>query len=262
MWAPPVSAATALTVTPNSDLGDGQLVTVHGTGFTPNVDIGYCEGIQDATPAQNDCGGVAGLTTSAADGSFQVNINVYRRINVPSLGRTVDCVVEQCYVAAAEFDHIAETAAYAPITFDPAQPDVRIKTRATGLILGDDVYNPTGASQSRNHAVAPGGRWTYTVQIQNDGPTTDDLTVSAPTPTDGFSVKYFLGYYDVTAAVSGAGFTFTDVGAGAIRTIGVQIRAGVSTPERAKTFFLVTARSDRTGALDAVGTGAVVRASV
>ena len=51
-----------LTVTPSTGLADGQTVTLHGSGWEPGHDIGFCQGSRLEPPSPSDC----------ADGRFAV----------------------------------------------------------------------------------------------------------------------------------------------------------------------------------------------
>ena len=87
---------------------------------------------------------------------------------------------------------------------------------------------------TRNHAIAPGGKWSYALRVQNDGEVSDDLVFSAPQPANGsVRTRYFVGYYDVTTAVNGSGFTFADVSPGETRSIAVQFVAAPDAVDRA-----------------------------
>ena len=69
--------------------------------------------------------------------------------------------------------------------------------------------------------------------MKNNGEATDNLHVGfAGAGFNGFSgeVRYFVGYYDVTALVNGPGRVYEDVPAGEIRNLAVQSRAGSEAP--------------------------------
>ena len=68
--------------------------------------------------------------------------------------------------------------------------------------------------------------------VQNDGDITDDLILSAPNvPTPPLAVRFYVGYFDVTAAVTGSGFTFHDVAPGQSFVFAVEFRADVDIAE-------------------------------
>jgi hypothetical protein len=118
------------------------------------------------------------------------------------------------------------------------QPDAQIRRVSDGMVFGDDVYGRFPPSdQIRKHTIAAGADWSFAVQVQNDGQRTDDITVTASAilqPPD-IKVRYFAGWFDVTASVTGTGFTFADVPPGGIRKLPVQFRAspGASVGSRA-----------------------------
>jgi hypothetical protein len=237
--APTASAATGtITVTPNTGLSSGDVVTLSGQGFAPSALIATCEGRFDGTPGIEDCGGSAETFTSAADGSFSRQITVRRFLTVG--GTPLDCASPgaSCGIGAAEYNDIAGTAVAVPISFAPAtghpRPDLGVKRRDTQQLLYDGEYFPTvSAAPARRHALAADGTWTYALVVQNDGDVPDDLVLTEPTPPVApFSTRFFYGYYDLTAAVAGSGLVFHDVAPGQSFTIAVNI-SGVGAPDDA-----------------------------
>ena len=102
------------------------------------------------------------------------------------------------------------------------------------MIFDDNVYNLDVAA-GRSHTIAPGGFWTYALQVQNDGPTTADLTVAASTSSsEGLSAEaqFIYAYHVVTSFVlSSSGFTFDDVAPGEVRTFGLRFQVPAGVPE-------------------------------
>src|SRR6476659_6648200 len=80
-FASPASAATALAVTPNTGLVDQPVVHLSGSGFTPNAQIGYCQGVQRAVPTRSDCGTGPFLTFADANGNFSTDAQLFRFIS-------------------------------------------------------------------------------------------------------------------------------------------------------------------------------------
>jgi len=81
------------------------------------------------------------------------------------------------------------------------RPDGRIRLGG-GAFAGNDIYNTTGAGQSRIGAAALGRSITFGISIQNDGTSVDRFKVKATgTARSAYTVKYFRGTTDVTAAV-------------------------------------------------------------
>ena len=221
MPGPAASAATGtVTVTPNTDLSAGDVVTISGSGFAPLVDVGACEGIIAGTPGLEDCGATIGVFGTDENGAFSSQFAVRRFLTVG--GQPVDCASPgaQCAIAAAVFDDIANTAVVVPLTFLPAtstpRPDLIFKRRDTQQLLENDQYFPTvPAAPQHTHAIASPGAWTYAVVVQNDGDVADDLVVTTPhVPQPPFAVRVFFGYFDVTAAVTGSGLVLHNVAPG------------------------------------------------
>ena len=254
----PAYAARTLTVTPSTDLVEAQTVSVAGGGFNPSVGVGFCQAIMAATPSQSDCGAPFGTTTSSPSGEISFDYTVRQSMFVPSLGRTVNCWVETCFIGAAEINDIAGTATFAPLTFVHVQPDGRIARLSDGTIFGDDVYNRDGSSgQTVTHTITPGANWSFAVQVQNDGARTDDITVTAASifSSPDVTVRYFAGWFDVTSYVTGAGFTFGSVPPGGIRRLPVQFRASSGAAIDSRSRQLVTFTSRTAPVVDAVVVG-------
>jgi hypothetical protein len=221
--AQPASAAIAFSVTPDDGLVNGQSVTAHGEGFPANATVF----LQVCLVGDPTCG--AGQNVfSDPSGSFSAPYTVARVI-----GRHRDCLQWSCEVRAS-INGVTQAAW--PIAFAQIQPDAQVRRRSDGVIFFDNKYDnepPLGncCEQQKNHAITPGGKWSYAVVVQNDGDDDDDFTVTGDAgPINFFTIRYFVGYYDVTALVTGSGFTFHGVAPGASRTMGVQFRATASAP--------------------------------
>jgi len=264
MWAGPASAATALTVTPNTNLVDGQTVTIDGSGFSSSTSVGVCEAVMDASPGPEDCnnGGYATVGTSAS-GDFSVPFAVKQSIFVPSLGRVVHCWIESCFIGAADTSNVAGTAAFAPLTFVHVQPDAQVRRLSDNVIFGNDVYGTDGTGETVTHSVAPSGAWSFAVQVENDGARTENITVNAAAvlSAPGVSVRYFAGFIDVTSFVNGSGFTFANVPPGGIRKLPVQFTATSGASIGARSQQLVTFHVGAITAVDAVRVGVRVDAA-
>jgi hypothetical protein len=250
VWSSPASAASALTVTPHADLADNQLVTIDGSGWPADTDIGYCEAVPDSTPTQGDCIGGAALVSSSSTGSFSVTYHVVRRASSSEHGQ-VDCAVTQCVIAAAVFSDIANTVKTVDISFNPAQIDVRLKQRATGVITGDNVYTPT--IQSINRTFAPATSFAFALQVQNDGPATDDaiITASAEPIARDISARYYVGYYDVTALITGSGVRIRNLAPGQIKGLAVKVTVASAAVKGEFSLFRLSFASGAGGGSDA-----------
>jgi protocatechuate 3,4-dioxygenase beta subunit len=140
-------ATQTLTVTPDTGLADGDVVTLQGTGFTASASVGYCQGVFDEAPDVSDCDsfpnlGRIGLSPVNTAGEFSAQYIVRRFISVSGIG-TVDCAQPSanCAISAS---NVSGTSAVGPpvvtpISFAPQPPLSLTVTPDTGLVDGDLV---------------------------------------------------------------------------------------------------------------------------
>ncbi len=111
--------APRTTVTPATNLVDGQLVRVTGTGFAANIDVVVVQCSTDPPFPENcDLGAVQFLRTDA-HGNVATQYFVARKLFVGS-GDTFDCATTACVMAVSDLD-VANFDS-APITFNPSAP--------------------------------------------------------------------------------------------------------------------------------------------
>lgn len=101
LLATPASAATAISVTPNTGLSDGQTVSVTGSGYTPGaaVNVGECA---SATVCSSD----VKYLTADANGAISVSLDVKKSFTAKDWNTgqdiEVNCAAVQCNVTAWE----------------------------------------------------------------------------------------------------------------------------------------------------------------
>ena len=132
------------------------------------------------------------------------------------------------------------------VTVGRLRPDAKIR-RGTGSTAGNDVYNTSGADQTKNGSVGAGGTVTFTVTFQNDGTVDDDFFVRGPASNTRFRVTYLFGGVDVTARVTAGTFRLEGVPAGFSYALTVKIKAKAGAPRGA----VFTAKVKATSAFDA-----------
>ena len=136
--------APTITVTPSTGLGDGQVVQVTGTNFSPTEKLGLaeCESNDDVAIAVF-CDGAIVVpfsppnlvpVTVGSDGSFTSSFTVKRTITVPSGSPTlppgpVDCTTA-CEIRVVDESSLA-TVAQASISLEPLQLSISIMPEAT-----------------------------------------------------------------------------------------------------------------------------------
>ncbi|HEY3669522.1 MAG TPA: neocarzinostatin apoprotein domain-containing protein [Acidimicrobiia bacterium] len=120
----PIPPPPTLTVTPDTDLVDGQPVTVTGGDYPPNslVVMSQCA---TATQPAGFCGFIYGSATTDANGAFTTTFNAHRAVydfNAFPVASVVDCAgaPQLCSIVAftGDRDWIASRA----LDFDPAAP--------------------------------------------------------------------------------------------------------------------------------------------
>jgi hypothetical protein len=260
-WATPAWAARGITVTPSTDLIEGQQVTVTGSDFSPNALIGICEGVVSATPSRNDCSYSQKTGRASTSGDFSLSLTALQQFTTLTLGREVHCWVENiCVVLAAEIDEsslpdinlIPGTAVYsAPLTFLHVQPDLRIRRLSDDAIRFDDQYLSMIKDEWAVNTTTPPRNFSYAIQVQNDGNVTDALTVRGfdatprnTVPSPDISVRYFCAWQDVTSQVlSETGFTFPHMPPGAFGKLSLQFLVSANAPVDAKSHQAIAVTS-------------------
>jgi hypothetical protein len=90
------------------------------------------------------------------------------------------------------------------------QPDALISTSATSGYVGNDIYNTTGAGQTRTATARRTKVRTFYVRVTNDGNTTNTFRLTGSAPTTGSSVRYHSGTTDITTQMrSATGYRLT-----------------------------------------------------
>jgi len=191
-------AARLLDVSPSTGLIDLQVVQLDANGFAPIASVAMCQAAS-GVPGPGGCGGPIEFDTTSSAGTFSHPYTVRRFISVPSLGRTVDCLVEHCLMEAAELSDI--TAAVATeisfASFPPPTTRGTLTASPRTHLHDDDVVALAGRGFTPN----------VTVQIAECNSAPHD-------PTD------CLGFPVVTATTDASGaFTSTFTVARSIPTI-------------------------------------------
>jgi CSLREA domain-containing protein len=127
---------------------------------------------------------------------------------------------------ATATDSSSDTSAFsAPVTATPRRPDGRIR-KGSGSYVGDNIYNNTGANQTRSGKGAKGATLTFGVSVQNDGPSDSFLIHAFGSATSQYTITYLHGSTDITAAVVAGSFTTPALSSGSTYLITVKVKVG------------------------------------
>lgn len=127
---------------------------------------------------------------------------------------------------------VLSTSLTAPLHAATWQPDLWIRV-AGSPYLGDNIYNLDGTDQTAAQSITPGGSVTYYLRLQNDGDTPDSFVVTGSVATPVWPITYFDDWAqgnDITASVTGAGWTSPTLKPGAIMNLRLVIGTTVYTP--------------------------------
>jgi subtilisin-like proprotein convertase family protein len=108
------------------------------------------------------------------------------------------------------------------------RPDGMIRLSTQGTYVGNNVYNSTGAGQTKAVKTKRGTTKTFFVDIQNDGNIRDAFTVMAPGSGSGFTVSYFLEEENVTAPVVAGTLTLDEIAKRARWTMRIVVKVSKS----------------------------------
>jgi DNA-binding beta-propeller fold protein YncE len=118
------------------------------------------------------------------------------------------------------------TAAHRVVRFTATtQPDLRIKAGLTGAFVGDDVYNTTGADQTRHLTVRPGATATFVVWVQDDARVADVLRLRGTTTSGTFRVHYSVDGARRTTAIGAGTYLTPTLDPGATHAVRIDVTA-------------------------------------
>ena len=105
------------------------------------------------------------------------------------------------------------------------KPDALIKRSTDTTFLGNNIYNTTGNSQTRNWSIKVGDERTFNLKFQNDGTMADRLEIGGPDSSPKFKLTYMAGNSDVTAAVVAGTYRTKSLDPGETAKLALEIKA-------------------------------------
>ncbi|HEX3336318.1 MAG TPA: hypothetical protein VHS54_07650, partial [Jatrophihabitans sp.] len=98
------------------------------------------------------------------------------------------------------------------------RPGASIKLASAATYVGTNVFNPSGTNQTVTAAKTQGAAEEFSIKVQNDGTDLDSFRLQGAGAAPGFTVRYFNGTADITAAVVAGTFQTQALLAGGIKT--------------------------------------------
>jgi N-acetylneuraminic acid mutarotase len=136
------------------------------------------------------------------------------------------------------------------------RPDCRVRLSSETKLIGNNVYNTTGAGQTRA-VTSSVATTTFVLSLQNDATTADALAVHGPGSAGPFTLKYLAGTSgttDITAAVVAGTYRTANLAAGGLKAIRLQVTVAGGTAAGTTSTWLPTVTSVAAStAVDACG---------
>jgi hypothetical protein len=102
------------------------------------------------------------------------------------------------------------------------KPDARIRLSTESKLVGNNIYDTTGATEQRAVTATSGAVSTFVISIQNDGSVNDTFAVTGDPALAGFDVRYLKGLTgttDITTKVEAGTYQMANVSPGSSRAI-------------------------------------------
>jgi hypothetical protein len=217
--APPPSLQLAATGYPIAENAGTASIVVTRTGAAgAPVSVDYATGPGTATPAD--------YTTTSGTLSFAA-WETSKTISVPIVNDAAAEGPESFTLTLSDPTGGASVGtpgtATISIGVSDQRPDVWVSLSATSGFVGNNVYNTTGAGQSKTATVRRGHGRDFYVRIYNDGTVPLTLTIRGTRPPAGAWATYWLGSTNVTSAVTGTGRKLTGLARAGYRLLRVRI---------------------------------------
>jgi hypothetical protein len=110
---------------------------------------------------------------------------------------------------------------------ESSRADLMIKLATDGTYVGNNTYSSLGTNEKRTAALGVGDTAVYNVKVQNDGANADSITLTGPAGGGAWTVTYYdaaRGGNDITAAVTGAGWTTAKLNAQAAADLRIEVK--------------------------------------
>lgn len=156
--------------------------------------------------------------------------------------------------ATSVTDITRRDAVRARVTNAQSQPDLLVRDAASTAWAGDGVHNKDALNQTAHGTANTRDTAFFVIDLQHDqfvAPLLGSFKVTAPAGARGWDLRYFDSNTDITADITGAGWSLL-LGAEDSHQLRVEVDVAESVPVGEAAGILVRAESDRSGRVDAV----------
>ena len=183
--------------TVDEDAGTLQLTVVRtGNPLLPaSVDYQHSGGT--ASPVSDFLSGSGTLTFDAGETEQTIELTVADD-GVAESAESVQLTLSNPSTGTA----LGTTATTLTIATSDQQPDATISTRSSAGYVGNDVFNASGAGQTKGVTAGRGQVRSFFVRVTNDGTTRNRILLLAGKPGRGAVATYLTGGVDVTAVLT------------------------------------------------------------
>ncbi len=146
------------------------------------------------------------------------------RVTDDSTREPAESIVVSLSATAGSTTLEAPTTSTVTIGASDQRPDLLVSAASNTAYVGNNVYNTTGAGQTRSLTGRRTQTRTFYVRVSNDGNVRNTFAVRGSAARSGSTVRFYSGTTDITSALrSTAGWRVT-LAPAAYRTVTVRIK--------------------------------------
>jgi hypothetical protein len=219
-------------------------IRVRGPAGDPSWTVKYFNALSQGQDVTTEVTSPAGLTFGDVQSGFQFELRVeITPSRMLPAGTAFEARVQlQSSTQPSQQDTVLLTT----LAAEEYQPDALARRVQDPRFVGNDVYDPTGASQTLVDEVDSAGRSLSVIRVVNDGNRSDSLVVRGPAGQGGWQVRYLSsmdGAEDLTAQVVGGGLTLPSLDPGAGQELWLEISPGSNVPSGSQQEVVATVSS-------------------
>ncbi|MEW6026496.1 MAG: hypothetical protein AB1599_04285, partial [Planctomycetota bacterium] len=109
------------------------------------------------------------------------------------------------------------------------QADGMVKRGPDVSYIGDNITNTDGTNQTITNTLTNSQMVSYHIRVQNDGNTTQDISVSGSPAASGWTISYYdaeSGGSDITVQILAGAYSQSGIAVGGVYTIRLEVTAG------------------------------------